>query len=94
MTLSKTTAKTFDWLTLVLYLSLVAIGALMIYAAEYNPDDAGVYIFTWNSSIGKQLIWTGLSLVAFIFTYLIDVKLWTNFAYPIYFITLLFSHQA
>ena len=61
----------------------------MIYAAEYNPDDAGVYTFSWNSSIGKQLIWTGLSILAFIVTYLIDVKIWTNFAYPIYFITLL-----
>ena len=88
MTLSKTTSKTFDWLTFVLYLSLVAIGALMIYAAEYNPDDSGIYTFSWNSSIGKQFIWTGVSLLAFITVYIMDVKIWANFAYPIYFITL------
>ena len=87
MSKSKVSAKSFDWLTLVLYLSLVAIGGLMIYAAEYKVDELGVYNFSWTSVVGKQIIWTGVSLGVFLITYLIDSKFWSTFAYPIYFIT-------
>ena len=88
MTKSKAHARRFDWLTLILYLSLVAIGSLMIYAAEYQVDENGVFVFSWSSSIGKQLIWTGVSLLAFVATYIIDSKFWSTFAYPIYFLSL------
>ncbi len=80
--------KSFDWLTLVLYLSLVAIGGLMIYAAEYKVDDSGIFHFTWSSAIGKQIMWTAISLAVFVVTYFIDSKFWSTFAYPIYFIAM------
>ena len=87
MTNSIKTARSIDWLTLVLYLSLVAIGSLMIYAAEYQVSETGEYVFSWSSAVGRQFIWTGIALIAFIITFLFDSKFWNTFAYPIYFLT-------
>lgn len=88
MALNRTGAqrKSIDWITFSLYLSLVLIGWLMIFAVEYNGDDE--VMFSFNNAIGKQTIWVGLAFALMLALLNIDWKFWRNFAYPIYGISL------
>ncbi len=73
----------FDWMTFSLFLSLVGIGWLMIYAAGYN-DSEPTSPFDLKTSAGKQALFIGISSVIFLFTTIIDWKFWRTFAYLIY----------
>ena len=82
-----TRTKGFDWVMLSLYLSLVAIGLLMQYATYYNPTSDA--FLNASSTFTNQLMWAGISIVAFFVCLLIDRKIWNTFAYPIFGISLL-----
>ena len=56
-----------DWITVSLYLAMMFIGWINIYAAVYNEDHKS--IFDFSQQYGKQLIW----ILAAIF---IAVLLW------------------
>jgi rod shape determining protein RodA len=43
-----------DWITILIFVALCAIGFVNIYASVYNPDTADVFDF--SSNYGKQLI--------------------------------------
>lgn len=79
--------RNIDWITLSLYLALVMLGWSVIYAVEYREGQEG--LFQLNSPVGKQIIWSGISFVAFFIITLIDYKFWQTFAFPIYGLTLL-----
>lgn len=72
----------FDWTTVALYASLVLTGWLMLYAVGYGELDNGS--FALDSSIGRQTLWIGISLFAFILAQVVDDRFWRTFAYPIY----------
>lgn len=72
-----------DWFTVLLYLLLVAAGAVSIYAASYDFDEAS--IFSFDEFSGKQIRWIMLSLVLGFFLLLVDRRLYETYAYPIYF---------
>ncbi len=74
--------SSFDWLLLAVYLALVSIGLLMLYATgeDFNKEQ----IDFWASDIGRQCIWAGISFVACIVLSFIDWKFWNTLAYPIY----------
>lgn len=74
--------KSVDWVTVALYVVLVVAGAVSIYAATYNFDQASMFDLSENS--GKQFLWIGLSLVIGFSLLLIDRRLYEAFAYPIY----------
>lgn len=74
--------KSIDWITFSLYLSLVLIGWLMIFAVEYKGE--GEFTFSLDNAIGKQTIFVGLAFVLMLALLNIDWKFWRNFAYPIY----------
>ena len=80
--------RNFDWMTLMLYIGLVSIGWLMIYAVGYQ-EEAPPSVFDLNPESGKQLIWVFIAFFAFFITYLIDWKFWRTFSYPIYVLALL-----
>ncbi len=71
-----------DWTTIVIYLLLVAAGAVSIYAASYDFDHASIFDFTEFS--GKQIRWIGLSLGVGLVLLRIDVRVYENYAYIIY----------
>ena len=71
-----------DWLTIAIYLVLVIAGALSIYAASYDFDNAS--IFSFNEFSGKQIRWIGLSLVLGLVILLIDARMYDTYAYPVY----------
>lgn len=74
-------SQSIDWITLTIYLALMLIGWLMLYAAVYDENNSG---FTFTSTIGKQTIWFFIAIVSFIVVYSIDWKFWNTFAFPIY----------
>lgn len=76
-----------DWLSILLYLALITIGWVNIYAANYDDQHAAVFDFTQKH--GKQIIWIIVSIVIAIFVLLIDARFFANFSYPIYLIVIL-----
>ena len=73
-----------DWLSILLYLALIAFGWLSIYAA--SADDFSKSIFDMSTRYGKQLIWIGLALALAVLIFLIDAKFFSTFAYLFYFL--------
>ena len=74
--------KSIDWMTIVLYMALVIMGAISIYAASYDFDNAS--IFSFQEFSGKQITWIGLSLIIGCGILLIDYRIYESYAYPIY----------
>lgn len=79
--------KSIDWITILLYLVLVAFGAVSIYAASYDFDNAS--LFDLNEFSGKQIMWIGLSILLGAGIMLTDYRIYKTYAYPIYFVVLL-----
>lgn len=76
-----------DWITLGLYLILVIAGAISIYAASYDFDNAS--LFDLNEFSGKQILWIGLSLILGSVILIMDYRLFKIYAYPIYIVVLI-----
>lgn len=86
-TKSGTQLRYVDWFTVVIYLLLVTAGAISIYAASYDFDNAS--IFSFDEFSGKQIRWIGLSLVLGLVLLLIDSRIYETYAYPIYILVVL-----
>jgi rod shape determining protein RodA len=76
-----------DWVLVGIYLTLVLMGWLNIYAAVYNEEHKSIFDFTQN--YGKQLIWIIAALVIAFFILAVDGNFFTIFAFPIYIIVLM-----
>jgi len=76
-----------DRTLILLYLTLVLMGWVSIYAAVYNNEHAS--IFDLSQSYGKQLLWIVTSLILGLLIILTDAKFFNAFAYPIYIGTIL-----
>lgn len=79
--------RSLDWITIALYLLLVTAGAVSIYAASYDFDNAS--LFDLNEFSGKQIMWIGLSIALGVVILLLDYRLYKTYAFPIYGIVLL-----
>ena len=71
-----------DWLTVGIYLVLVLLGWINIYAAVFNEEHQS--ILDLSQRYGKQLIWILAGLVLAITVFLIDLKFYSFFAYVLY----------
>ena len=69
-----------------IYLLLVFIGWINIYAAVFNDQHSS--IFDMSQSYGKQVIWIGTAIVIGLMVLLTDVKFFSAFAYVIYGVTI------
>ena len=76
-----------DWKTILVFVVLVFIGWLNIYAAVYNEALAGG--FSLSSKYGMQLIWIGISTIAALVILLIDDIYYHQLAYPAYVVMLI-----
>lgn len=76
--------KNIDWISVLLYLLLVVMGWLNIYAAVFDENHSN--IFDMTQKYGKQLLWIFASCVVAIVILLTDSKFYTAFAIPIYII--------
>lgn len=71
-----------DWVSILLYLLLVLIGWLNIYAAVYNENHSS--ILDISQKYGKQLIWIGAAFALAFLVLLTDSKFFTTFSMVIY----------
>lgn len=74
--------RSLDWFTVVLYLLMVAAGAVSIYAASYDFDEASLWSF--NEFSGKQIRWIGASLLIGSLLLLVETRVYETYAYVIY----------
>ncbi len=68
--------------TLFLYLIMVAVGWISIFASEYTETQR--HVFDFSTSYGKQLIFIVTSLLLAASVLMIDVRFFTGFAWVIY----------
>lgn len=77
----------FDWITIFIYIALVAIGWVNIYSASFN--NTSTEFFDFSQIYIKQLVWISLSLVLIPFILAIDAKFYERFSSVIYIISLI-----
>lgn len=75
-----------DWLTIFLYLCLILIGWVNIYAAVYDAEHQS--IFDLSRNYGKQLLWILSSFVLITIILLLDSKFFSTFAFGFYGLTI------
>ena len=80
------TLRNVDWVVVAIYLLMVLFGAVSIYAASYDFDQAN--IFSFEEFSGKQMRWIGLSLGIAFMLLLIDARMYEAYAFPIYIVLL------
>ncbi|MBK6444856.1 MAG: rod shape-determining protein RodA [Bacteroidetes bacterium] len=78
----KSILQNLDWLMVGMFLLMVIMGWLNIYAAVYNEEHQS--IFDLSQSYGKQTIWIAGSLVLALMILVIDGKFYAAFSYPMY----------
>ncbi len=74
--------KQLDWLTVGVYILLVFLGWINIYAAVFNEEHQS--ILDLSQRYGKQLVWIIAALALAITIFLIDLKFYSFFAYVLY----------
>jgi len=75
-----------DWITILIYMALCAIGFLNIFSVKFNPDKSEAFSFT--AEYGKQLIFILAGIVLGLSILLFDAKFFSVFAPVIYGITI------
>ncbi len=76
-----------DWTTVLIYLALVFIGWINIYAAVYSDEHKNIFDISQN--YGKQLVWIGASILLALIILFIDTKVFSAFSFLIYAATIL-----
>ena len=76
-----------DWITILIYLTLVMMGWLNIYAAVYSEEHQS--IFDLGQQYGKQMIWILAGLFLAVCVLVVDSKFYVAFAYHIYVLIIL-----
>ena len=71
-----------DWITVSIYLAMMFIGWINIYAAVYNEEHKS--IFDFSQQYGKQLIWILAAIFIATLMINIDSKFFVTFSFPIY----------
>ena len=79
---SAETVQGLDWTLVGLYLILVIIGWMMVYAADY--DSARPSLLDWKTTYGKQTIFVIAAILVGAITLLIDNRFFKSIAYIFY----------
>ncbi|MCD7963945.1 MAG: rod shape-determining protein RodA [Rikenellaceae bacterium] len=82
-----TTFFSIDWSVILIYLVLVFLGLINIYAAVYDENTSGFFDLSQRS--GVQLIWIGISVFIAASILLIEEKYYHILAYPLYWLSIL-----
>ena len=72
-----------DWITVLIYFVLVALGWMNIYAVVYSPDNV-VNIFSFDINSGRQLTFIVTGVILMIVLLVVDYKVYEYLAFPIY----------
>jgi rod shape determining protein RodA len=76
-----------DWITIIIYLVMIILGWLNIYAAVYDEEHQSIFDLTQR--YGKQMIWLIAGVVLAISVLLVDSKFFAAFSYHLYGLTIL-----
>jgi rod shape determining protein RodA len=79
-----------DLVAIGLFVLLLILGWVNIYAAEYDAETAKS-MFSLDTSAGKQLLWIGTSCALGFLIYLLDYRFFDSFSYIIYLIFIILS---
>jgi rod shape determining protein RodA len=71
-----------DWITVLLYFSLVVFGWVTIYSAVFQEENQNIFSPLTNS--GKQFQWMIVSSILALVILIIDSRFFSTFAYPIF----------
>ncbi len=82
----KSVLRRIDWLSVVLYLSLVIIGWSNIYSTTFTEADES--IFNFSTLHGKQLFFIGVSLVAVLIIMALEVNFYERFSSVFYLLSI------
>lgn len=74
--------KDLDWSLVIVYVALMLVGWINIYAASYNEEFPSILSFSQN--YGKQVIWITTSIGIAWLIMMMDGRFFEQFAYPIY----------
>lgn len=85
--LNRKTGTNIDWLLTSIFFAIVIVGWLMLYT--YSYDGNGGLWFELDSVVGRQTVWLGVALLAFLVFISLDWRIWSTISYPIYGMTLL-----
>ncbi|WP_224491598.1 rod shape-determining protein RodA [Robertkochia flava] len=80
-------SRKLDWISIIIYLILVAMGWINIYSATYSGD--GGSIFDLDTLYGKQMLFIGVSLALAVILVSIEAKFYERFAGVIYLMSIL-----
>ena len=78
--------KRIDWLTVLFYLLLVAIGWLNIYSSTFTESSSS--IFDFGELYGKQLIFIGISLISILAILALEASFYERFSSVLYIISM------
>jgi rod shape determining protein RodA len=78
--------KRIDWLTVLFYILLVAIGWLNIYSSTFTESSSS--IFDFSQLYGKQLIFIGLSLISIVAILALEASFYERFSSVLYIISM------
>lgn len=84
---SYSTIANIDWITVLLYMALVAMGWVNIFSASVPVE--GVTEFDFSSEYGRQLIFISLSIFVIFFLLVLDAKIYEKYSGLFYIIALL-----
>lgn len=82
----KSVLKRIDWLSVLIYLALLAIGWTNIYSSTFTDSD--ISIFDFGTLHGKQLFFIGVSFVAVLVILSLEVGLYERFSSLFYLIAM------
>lgn len=78
--------RNIDWVTFSIFLSLLAIGGLLVYTVNLSELEGNANFF--RTTAGKQTMWMFIAMLVFAVVMVIDWKFWQTFNLPIYILSL------
>lgn len=78
--------KRIDWLSVIIYLALVFIGWTNIYSSTFSENHSS--IFDLNTLYGKQFFFIGVSLIAIVIIFALEVNFYERFSSLFYLISM------
>lgn len=85
--MAKSNLGNIDWISISLFLILVAFGWMNIFSASFN--DEATSILSLDEPYGKQALWIGLSFIMILFIFSTEHKFFERFSSIIYIVSLL-----
>ena len=79
---NQSVSSNIDWITVLLYIALVAIGWMNIYSADMTTNSE--YYLDFNQNYGKQLIFISLDIILIIVILTVDSKFYEKFSSVIF----------